>query len=269
MAARGTGVRTLAATAVVLGLSVLGCSTADRQPTRVPSPSASPPPPAAQLRVPDVYAESAGTARRRLEERGFRVRVYSSHAACPPYGEVERQLPKADAHREAGRKVTVIVTRPMPGECGLRLPPVADDLAAVGRTFVDFARGERFRPPTTTSRAWLVVGAQVVGRFEAAASADPDSWRGCPRPRYYAARTCPFSALDPLRGYLGPIAVTSAPPQHPCLPLPFEVPPELRGLRRLTLTPDEALDCPRYYAVSLYVDGHDQVAAAQVVWSEP
>ena len=98
-------------------------------------------------------------------------------------------------------------------------------------------------------------------------ASDSPSWEVCPEARYYAARTCPFSSLQPFRDIPGPVAISSTAPSHPCAK-PATLPSRFRALQNITLTPDTELTCAEYVAVQLFVD-QGQIVAANLVWAEP
>jgi len=206
-------------------------------------------------------------ARETLTNLGLRVHDAPIPTACPPHRTVVSQHPRAGT--ETTRTVTIWFTRRPPEvRCGLGLPPAPDRLAWVGKWFVENARGgapegQPFAPRITLllgNRPQRTVSQSVVGRLS--------SWRVCPEQRVYAARTCPFSALEPFRsGYLGPIAATSDAPSDPCT-RPPPVPRWLRSLEFVTLTPDEPRSCFDYFAVQLFVD-EGRIVAVNLIWAEP
>jgi hypothetical protein len=111
----------------------------------------------------------------------------------------------------------------------------------------------------------LYLGGQEQGILGGADLENRARWRLCPAGGTYAARTCPFSAIDVIRRYRGPLTYTPAPPRHPCVsatPLPG-------GPHRVTITPEEPQDCVGYWAVQLQVNDVAQVVAVNLVWAEP
>jgi len=140
-------------------------------------------------------------------------------------------------------------------------------LRSVGEAFVAFARGAGPVPPTTGS-VDLLVGGERVETLDRTDLAAPANWVGCPAAGGYAARSCPFSATTPLAEHDGPVRTTTDPPSHPCLGS-SSLPSVFAGLTTLTLTPEEDLDCTRYFAVQLFVDDRDRLTAVDVVWAEP
>ena len=147
----------------------------------------------------------------------------------------------------------------------LERPPTAE-LTSLARDFVAFARGDQASVPLS-ARVALLLGNQQLGTISDDAADDAEAWEVCPEVGYYAARTCPFSALQPFRDMPGPVALSSEPPDHPCAH-PAALPTWLRALESVTLTPATERTCAEYVAVQLFVES-GRIVAVNVVWAEP
>lgn len=84
------------------------------------------------------------------------------------------------------------------------------------------------------------------------------------RPR---ASTCPYSALRLIAGSAHGVVITSAAPSHPCMHAP--PPARLSVYRAVTVTGRGSPTCVEYFAVQLFVNDVGQVAAVNLVMSEP
>jgi hypothetical protein len=131
---------------------------------------------------------------------------------------------------------------------------------------VAFARGDRVAAPVS-SRLILLLGNRPIATIDGRTAGDSTSWEVCPEAGYYAARSCPFSSLQPLRDIPGPVAVSSTAPSHPCAN-PTTLPSRFRALQNITLTPDTELTCVDYVAVQLFVE-RGQIVAVNLIWAEP
>lgn len=85
------------------------------------------------------------------------------------------------------------------------------------------------------------------------------------RPR---ASPCPYSALRLIAGSAHGVVVTSAAPSHPCMHAP-PPPARLSVYRAVTVTGRGSPTCVDYFAVQLFVNDVGQVAAVNLVMSEP
>jgi hypothetical protein len=164
-----------------------------------------------------------------------------------------------------GTWVIVMVNEGGTGHCGLDLPPADHTRDRAARAFLRFARHGGHPPIDTPVRLYL--GGWLIDTLPASRAADPRAWRVCPEAGAYAARTCPLSAVDALRDHIGPVAVTSRLPLHPCVHRGSI--PGATADRAVTLTPDETLTCVDYVAVQLMVNDVGQVTAVNLVLSEP
>ncbi|WP_343909206.1 PASTA domain-containing protein [Nocardioides aquiterrae] len=220
-------------------------------------------PPTVPAAVPSLEGRPAAEARATLRDAGLRVDVRQVRGtACRPRGIVLDQRPRAGVERPVGARVVIEVNGGGRGRCGP--DPHPSWLSRVADLFVAFARGARDGPPAEPP-VTLYLGGQRQRVLEGGELADRARWRLCPAAGTYAARTCPFSAIDLLGRYAGPLAYTSVPPRHPCVdatPLPG-------GPRRITITPAEPQDCVGYWAVQLQVDDDARVVAVNLVWAEP
>ena len=147
------------------------------------------------------------------------------------------------------------------------LPRASPGLTAVAEGFVRFANGEADSPPIDTP-----VELFVAGRFAKTLSGEDvlnrAKWRICGDFAGYAARTCPFSALDLVAGAANGVVMTSAAPSHPCMHAP-PPPSRLSVYRAVTVTGRGSPTCVDYFAVQLFVNDVGQVVAVNLVMSEP
>jgi hypothetical protein len=150
-------------------------------------------------------------------------------------------------------------------QCGLDLPPPEPAwLNRVATLFIAFAHGAQRTPPSDTP-VTLFLGGLQQRVLDGDELADRERWRLCPPEGTYAACTCPFSAVEAIDRHTGPLAVTSAGPEHACAH-----PAALAGGgHTVTITPDESLDCTSFWAVQLQVNDVQQVVAVNLVWAEP
>jgi hypothetical protein len=142
------------------------------------------------------------------------------------------------------------------------LPAVPADLERVARYFLAFARGESDYPPADTP-VELSLGAHVWKTLSSGQLGDRRVWRVCPDGGSYAGRVCPFSAVDVIREYDGPVTITDHPLRHPC------VPASAMTAANVTITPDAATSCLDYWAVQLDVNDVGQVTGVNLVQAEP
>ena len=144
------------------------------------------------------------------------------------------------------------------------LQPTA--LTSLAKEFVGFARGDRPSVPLSPQVA-LLLGNRQLGTISDNAVDDDEAWEVCPEVGYYAARTCPFSALQPFRQAPGRVALSSEAPSHPCADT-AGLPARFRTMESVTLTPDIERTCAEYVAVQLFVED-GLIVAVNVVWAEP
>lgn len=251
-----------------LGLLLLGgCASEGAVPAAVPSSrpeggrsSA----PGAPVAVPDVIGLRGREAQEAIRKSGLRpVRHPSLMSACTPRG-VYAQRPEAGEAVSDGARVVVEVNTGGYGECGLDLASAEARPTKVAERFVDFANGTG-----TVSLAPMVdlhLGNVLVETRAAEDLGEARAWRLCVP--YYAARTCPFSAVETVGDWPGALALTGAAAEHPCAH-PGPPPREWAERRRVTITPDEGLSCVDYWAVELYLDDTGRITATNVVWAEP
>lgn len=263
---------------IVVALVVLAAACGDRggvapsgapevqtiKPTTTSTPAASPTA-VGPVRVPDLAGMSGRAAASELRAIGLRPVVHLVlGSACAPPG-VLRQQPEAGRSVDARSRVSVEVNSAV-GECGIDLPPATDELVRVARAFIEYARGGEV--PSLSEDVELYLGSRLIESASAASLADPARWRICPPEGGYAAFVCPFSARDHVQRWPGRLAITSAAATHPCAH-PADPPETWADLRRVTITPDEGLSCPSYWAVELYVDDCDRIRSVNLVRSEP
>jgi PASTA domain-containing protein len=182
---------------------------------------------------------------------------------CLPLGQVLEQDPETDARLRPGDTVDVVVNEPT-GECGGELPPAAPDLQRVADAFLRFAAGEIDHPPADTPIG-LHLGGHLVTTLATSEIGDRRAWRICPEGGSYAARLCPFSAVEILDAHRRQVVATAQRPQHPCA---HPSRPRVGG-RSVTLTPREPQACTSYFAVVLHVNDVGQVTDVDLVWAEP
>lgn len=261
--------------AAVLATTLLGCSgrgdpaePRSGEATTAATPAGVPSLEAQTVEVPDVLRQPVRVARKAIQDLGLRVRIHPSPTACPPHGRVISQRPRRGEAMETDRVVDLWVTRRDADECGLGLPAARPQLRRVAEKFLAFARGHDADAVPLAGQVTLLLGNQPVATIRGAVAQRRATWAVCPGEGIYTARTCPFSAVRPFRtSYLGPIAITSAAPSDPCTHPP-PVPPRLRSLDFVTLTPDEPRSCFDYFAVQLFMEG-GRIVAANLIWAEP
>ena len=219
------------------------------------------------MTLPRIAGLPARRARHTLRDMGFTVRLVSVRgSACVRRGEVLEQRPAWGSDVAADARVTLVVNRPPRAKCGLGLWETSDLLRRSGGKFAAFARGDLAGLPADTPITLFLGG---VRRGVTQEPTDRSSWRLCPPANSYAGRVCPFSAVEVISDWPGPLAITSDPPTHTCAhPATFEA-RSVGGVATVTLTPDEELDCSSYWAVQLAVNDMGQVVASNLVLAEP
>ena len=258
----------------VLALAA-GCTQGEQRPSdggsASPTPTTTAPEPepttgAADQEVPNVLRLQFSRARRALLALDLRVRRAGvSGTACRPRGLVLDQKPPPGRTVSSGTRITVMVNQGGFGQCGLDLAPAPEHLDRAARAFLRFARHGGVPPIDTPVDLYL--GGRLIETIDASRAINPRAWRICPAEGLYAARVCPLSALDVLQDHIGPVAITSQPPQHPCLHQGSA--PGAHTTDAVTLTPDENLDCVNYVAVQLLINDVGQVTGVNLVLSEP
>jgi hypothetical protein len=218
--------------------------------------------------VPEVTGLTLSRATALIEEAGFRARARTiAYSACVEDTIVLRQSPRPGSKRETGGRVTLGITNDPGGPCGLGLPPASAALDAAGGAFVGFARGEAPAAELFASDVGLHLGGRLLHTIPGARAGFPRSYGTlCPNAGSYSARSCPFSATRAIADYPGPMAITSEPPQGPCIGAE-----SLAGRfsRTVTLTPDEPRSCVDYFAVELAVDAAGRIVAVNLIWAQP
>ncbi|KAA1423170.1 hypothetical protein [Nocardioides antri] len=168
-----------------------------------------------------------------------------------------------------------------PAQVWVRVDALSCGLTEVSRgvaeRFIAFAREKVDSPPANES-VNLYVGGQLVTTIEQSHLDDPDAWQGCPAGEGgYAARTCPFSAVEPireLRSHQGPLRITAATPDLPCGPVQL-IPREPTSRGHVAITAGSS--CADSFAITLSInadgdadgDGDGEIVAVNVAWSEP
>jgi hypothetical protein len=141
------------------------------------------------------------------------------------------------------------------------------DPDGIGHRFVDFARGESDSLPVDTP-VGLYLGHQRVATIGDGDSSVRATWRVC---RQYAGRTCPFSALDTLASYDGPLRLAdhlTAP--SPCLATLSPDPPTHTGGSHVAeILPGGTTTCLDGFAVDVYYNDVGQIVAVDLVVAEP
>lgn len=255
------GARWWVAVVLVLAVATACGQNAEPDPPRAAA-SGSPGP----VQVPDLTGRTGRDARETLRALGLRPVVHAVRGSgCAPPG-VLSQRPRAGRIVGPRTRVVVEVNGSASLGCGIELPPADDALAPFARDLIAMARGGV--PPPFTDEVGLYLGNRLIETVAAASLADPRAWRICPPEGAYAAFVCPFSARDHLRGWPGRLTLTAAAAAHSCAHS-ATAPPGWRALRRVTITPDENLDCTSYWAVELYVDDRGRIASVNLVRSEP
>jgi hypothetical protein len=119
----------------------------------------------------------------------------------------------------------------------------------------------------------LAAGSDVVASVSGAELADPDAW--VLPIEVFRARTGPFSALALLadahpedgEGFVGAIFTGPGPR---CAGPPGATPPELAGLRRISIqSAPDPVTCLDWWAVDLYLDGEGRIAGIALDLWEP
>ena len=178
-----------------------------------------------------------------------------------------KQDPPRGWRRDVGSEVRLDISRRAPGPCGLDLPAAEPALDEAGRAFVDFSRGGEPDESLLRTDVALYLGGRLLHTIPPHRAVHRLSYAWlCPNYGYYAARTCPFSAVRAIALYPGPMGVTAQEPVTPCGGGRF-----LHGRfpRTVTLTPDEGRSCFDYFAVELALDADGRLEAVNLVWSEP
>lgn len=219
------------------------------------------------LVLPRIAGRPVRQARHTLDEMGLRTELVDVRgSACVPDGKVLKQRPAWGREVAPGSTVTLVVNRAPRAACGLGSWEPSELLRRAGGRFAAFARGETATPPADTPVTLFLGG---VRRGVAVEPTDRSSWRLCPPAGSYAGRVCPFSAVEVISDWPGPLAITGAPPDHVCAhPAPFDA-RRHGGSAAVTLTPDEELGCSSYWAVQLAVNDVGQVVASNLVLAEP
>jgi hypothetical protein len=234
--------------------------------TTEPTPSGPTTRPRGWMIVPVLAGLHLSEVRPKLRLHGLRLgSIASASSPCLPAGQVLRQRPRPERHRDRGTLVDIVVNRPV-GECDRsRTPPPANARwRQVGSLFLDFATGRKPYPPSDTP-VGLLLGSRRVATLDTSQVGHRPAWRICPSSGSYAAATCPFSAIDVLRDFDGPIAITSQRPQHPCAAradTPYDG-------HWITLTPAEPQSCVTWFAVVLGINDVGQVTDVDLVLAEP
>lgn len=184
-------------------------------------------------------------------------------SGCSP-GEARTAPPTRVASSPAEPAPSGAADRPARPRSDRRVVDPTADLHRVGELFLRFARSPRIGPPADTPIE-LYVGGRRARTIPGGRLDDPAAWRTCPAGGSAAGAPCPFSPLDALRSYPGVIAVTVAPPEHPCLDED-----DVRAApRTVTLTPAAPQTCTSYFAVRLHVNDVGQVTEVDLVHAEP
>jgi hypothetical protein len=219
------------------------------------------------LTLPRKTGQPVRRARRTLAGMGLEVDVVDGRgSACVPHGDVLEQRPAGQREVAAGSTVTLVVNRSPGAACGLGLWEPSDVLRRAGGRFVAFARDDLPGPPADTPITLFLGG---VRRGIAEEPTDRSAWGVCPPAGSYAGRLCPFSALEVISDWPGPVAITGDPPAHACAHTkPFDA-RRVGGVAAVTITPDEELDCASYWAVQLAVNDVGQGVAVDLVLAEP
>jgi hypothetical protein len=141
------------------------------------------------------------------------------------------------------------------------------DPDGIGHRFVDFARGNSDSLPIDTPVA-LYLGHQRVATTGDGDSSVRASWRVC---RQYAGRICPFSALDTLASYDGPLRLADHPATPaPCLATLVPTPPtDAGGTHVAVVLPAGTTTCLDGFEVDVYSNDVGQIVAVDLVLSEP
>lgn len=272
---RHAGLRRAIPLMLLLAAVLMGCSATntdalasertsaatDRESVGTPATEAEP------VTLPQAVGRPVGEARRTLAGIALKTRLVAVRgSACITRGEVLEQRPASGTSVPVKSTITLVVNRAPRAKCGLGLWEPSDLLRRTGGQFAAFARDGTAGLPADTPIALYLGG---VRRGVAGRPADRTSWRICPPGSSYAGRVCPFSALDVVSDWPGPLAITGRPPAHPCAhPTPFDA-RRAGGAVAVTLTPDEELDCTSYWAVQLAVNDVGQIVAANLVLAEP
>lgn len=139
----------------------------------------------------------------------------------------------------------------------------------VAKLFIDFARRE-VGHVHADAPVDLYVGGRIATTIESHRVDDQDVWQGCPRGLPgWAARTCPFSAVDPiddLDSYQGELQITAATPDLPCGPVQ-RLPRALGGHDRVAISAGSS--CADSFAITLFINDVEQIIAVDIAWSEP
>ena len=148
------------------------------------------------------------------------------------------------------------------------LGPVLGPDAVLARQFYRFAADPSLGAPFAPEEVWVGIehGPTAVS-LTGAELTDPTAWR---IGTGYAERTGPFSALEVLASSAGYFEL------HPgvvptCSHVNAEAPPELVGLRAVTLTPapDTVQACMQWWGVTLFLDSQDRIRGVALRLGSP
>jgi len=276
----------------VLAMALAACGTsppetATSSPTPDPSPEVASPHEEASfdsVRMPNLVGLPSAEAWRQLGEIEASARLNLTSNWVKPRavrcdarpGTVVRQQPAPGVllRRRAGIEVQTAgldlaafrgPCEPARGDLG----PVSGPDAVLARQFYRFAADPSLGAPFAPEDVWVGIEHGPRARTLAGAQlADLSAWTI--DSAGYAERSGPLSALDLLAssgGYfeLHPGVVRSCPSGE------AKVPPELSGLRAVTLTPapDTVEACMQWWGVTLFLDGEDLIRGVALRLGSP
>lgn len=204
---------------------------------------------------PEVVGTHLRRARSILRHAGFQMIVHRSPGrGCNVAPRViDQHIPRRS------KEPAQVWVRVNALTCGL-----TEEARSVAESFIAFARDELDSPPANAP-VDLYVGGRLVTTIEQSRLVDRYAWRGCPtRPGGYAARTCPFSAVEPILER--PLQITATPPDLPCGPVQLTP----RGpISKVHVAISGGSSCADSFAITLFINTDNQIVAVDVAWSEP
>ncbi|MFT4009172.1 MAG: hypothetical protein QM655_03920 [Nocardioidaceae bacterium] len=229
-----------------------GTSAEPDRPIDTPSVSPAPTSSSELVAVPALVGLVKGKATRILEGSGLAVEVRATAGSCAT-PVVLAQRPANGTKVEGGTQVRLEVGCPNDPD---------DELSAIASRFASAAHSRKVNLPIDTP-VGLYLGGHHVTDISAGEAARWEAWNICVDG--YAARVCPFNALELVAGS-DDVSISTETPKHSCAHWPGR-PAELEAYRAVSLTVGS--DCVSWGAVTLYVNDMGQIVAVDQIVAEP